>query len=571
LGDMIGERVFKAAVGEEPADLLFVNALIVDVFLGEVRRGELAVAGGYIVGFGAGAAHQVVDLGGRYLVPGFIDAHVHIESSQLSPTEFARAILPHGTTCVIADPHEIANVLGLEGLRYMLRATDELPLRVYFMAPSCVPASPLENSGATLSAADIEKILSWERVLGLGEMMNYPGVLSRDHEVWSKLATAAGRPVDGHAPGLRGPGLWAYVLAGPRTEHECTTLQEAREKLSAGMHLLVREGTTARNLSALLPILSARTAPFVHFCTDDRHPETLLSEGHMDDILRKAIAGGADPVAAIAAATVHAARAFGFRDLGALAPGFRADILVLSDLEGVEVERVYVAGELVAEGGRCVVELPEMGMEGTRTTVNVDVETLSFSIPARLGRVRAIGVVPGQVVTEALIVEPKISSGEVVADAERDILKLAVVERHRGTGNVGLGFVRGFGLKRGALASTVAHDSHNVVIVGADDGDMRLAVDALVRLGGGQVAVVEGEVLAELPLPIAGLMSDLALEEVVRRGEELKRAARSLGCTLPDPFMALSFLALPVIPKLKLTDLGLVDVEEFHIVPLFVD
>ena len=542
-----------------------------DVILGEIRQGDLAVAGGYIVGFGARKAEEIIDLKGKYLVPGLIDAHVHIESSQLSPAEFARAVLPHGTTCVIADPHEIANVLGLRGIRYMLRATESLPLRVFFMAPSCVPSSPLENAGAMLSAEEIKEVLSWDRVLGLGEVMNFPGVLSRDPEVWAKLEAAHGKPIDGHAPGLSGYELWAYRLAGPRTEHECTLLREAREKLRAGMHILIREGTTARNLSALIPLLSAHTAPFVHFCTDDRHPETLHTEGHMDDVLRKAIAGGTDPLVAIAAATIHAARAYGLVDLGALAPGFRADFLVVSDLEQFEVERVYVGGELVAEGGRCLAECPDIPAGDVRGTVDVDTGALSFRIPAEGKKARVIGVVPGQVVTEGLILEPKEVGGEVVADPERDILKLAVVERHRGTGNVGLGLVRGFGLKRGALGSTVAHDSHNIVVVGTNDGDMRLAVARLVELGGGQVVIADGKVLAELPLPLGGLMSDLPLEEVVRRSGGLKKASRSLGCVLPDPFMQLSFLALPVIPKLKLTDLGLVDVERFELTSLFVE
>jgi len=568
---VIGDRLFGAAKGDEPADLLLRGARIVDVISGEIRQGDLAVAGGYIVGFGARKAEEIIDLKGKYLVPGLIDAHVHIESSQLSPAEFARAVLPHGTTCVIADPHEIANVLGLRGIRYMLRATESLPLRVFFMAPSCVPSSPLENAGAMLSAEEIKEVLSWDRVLGLGEVMNFPGVLSRDPEVWAKLEAAHGKPIDGHAPGLSGYELWAYRLAGPRTEHECTLLREAREKLRAGMHILIREGTTARNLSALIPLLSAHTAPFVHFCTDDRHPETLHTEGHMDDVLRKAIAGGTDPLVAIAAATIHAARAYGLVDLGALAPGFRADFLVVSDLEQFEVERVYVGGELVAEGGRCLAECPDIPAGDVRGTVDVDTGALSFRIPAEGKKARVIGVVPGQVVTEGLILEPKEVGGEVVADPERDILKLAVVERHRGTGNVGLGLVRGFGLKRGALGSTVAHDSHNIVVVGTNDGDMRLAVARLVELGGGQVVIADGKVLAELPLPLGGLMSDLPLEEVVRRSGGLKKASRSLGCVLPDPFMQLSFLALPVIPKLKLTDLGLVDVERFELTSLFVE
>ncbi len=563
------KRLIQVARGDAPADLLLKGARVLDVFTGEFVRRDVAVAAGWVVGFGAQRAREVVDLAGRYLVPGFIDSHVHIESSQLSPAEFARAVLPRGTTCVIADPHEIANVLGLTGIRYMLSATQGLPLRTFFMAPSCVPASPLETSGAELSAADIREVLSWERVLGLGELMNFPGAISGDPKVLAKVEAARGRPIDGHAPGLSGPALWAYVLAGPRTDHECTDLGEAAGKLSAGVHILIREGTTARNLAALLPLLSWRTAPFLHFCTDDRHPETLLYQGHMDDVLRKAIAGGAAPELVYSAATLHAARAYGLADLGAIAPGYRADFVVLTDPDRVEVERVYVGGMLVAQEGALVADLPRADISGVRGTVNVDLERLSFRIPAGEGAARVIGVVPGQVVTQGLLLSPRVEGGEVVADPGRDVLKLAVVERHHGTGNVGLGLVRGFGLRKGALASTVAHDSHNIVVVGTSDEDMYTAVEALVRAGGGQVAVAGGEVLAELPLPIAGLMSDRPLEEVARAGRELIRAARELGSNLSDPFMQLSFLALPVIPKLKLTDRGLVDVDEFRHVPLW--
>lgn len=566
---MLDRRSFQVALGESPADLLFTNARLVDVLSGEVREGELAVAGGRIVGFGAKEARRVVDLRGKYLAPGLIDTHLHLESSQVSPRELARAILPHGTTCVIADPHEIANVLGLTGIRYLLSATEPLPLRVYFMAPSCVPASPWETAGAEISAADIAQMLTWERVLGLGEFMNFPGVLSGEAAVWEKLAAAQGALIDGHAPGLSGPELWAYVLAGPRTDHEATTLEEAREKLACGMHILIREGTTARNLSALLPLLTPHTAPFVHFCTDDRHPESLLCEGHLDGMLRRAIAAGVPPAVVFAAASLHAARAFHLWDLGALAPGYQADLLVLSDLERVEVDAVYVGGELVARQGECLAPLPELAAEEVLGTVIVHLEKLSFSIPAQGKKARVIGVVPDQVITQALVVTPQIRGGEVVADPNRDLLKLAVVERHRGSGNVGLGLVQGFGLREGALASTVAHDSHNIVVVGASDRDMYRAVEELVRLGGGQVVVARGEVQATLPLPLAGLMSDRPLEEVARLGRGLVRAAQELGCQLPNPFMTLSFLALPVIPALKLTDRGLVDVESFQLVPLF--
>ncbi len=550
------------------ADLLLRNARVLDVFSGRVLETELAVADGKVLGFGADEAHVTQDLDGLYLVPGLIDAHVHLESSRLSPGEFARAVLPHGTTAVIADPHEIANVLGLRGVQWMIEATKELPLRVFFMAPSCVPASPWETPGAVLGPEEIREILSWERVIGLGEVMNYPGVLAQDPVLLAKIAAAQGKPIDGHAPGLSGSDLWRYVRAGPRTDHECTSLAEAQEKLGAGMHILIREGTTARNLAALIPLLTPLSAPFVHFCTDDREPETLLSEGHMDDLVRKAMAHGVPPEVAVASATIHTARAYGLVGLGALAPGYYADFLVLSDLQCFRVEQVYVGGKLVAEGGRCVAELPPMPPP-PEAPLRVDLAKLSFRIPAGKGLARAIQVIPNEVVTEEILVRPRVSGNEVVADPEQDILKIAVVERHRGTGNVGLGLVRGFGLKTGALASTVAHDSHHIVVVGTNDEDMKAAVAELVHLGGGQVVVRDGSVLAALPLPIAGLMSDRPLAEVHHLSQELRAAARLLGSTLPDPFMALSFLALPVIPRLKITDRGLVDVETFRIVPVF--
>jgi adenine deaminase len=565
------ERLASIARGRGPADLLLRNARVFDAFSGTFFRGEVAVAEGVIIGFGASGAERVLDLDGAVVVPGLIDAHVHIESSLLSPSEFARAVLPRGTTAVIADPHEIANVLGLVGVRYLLHATESLPLSVFLMAPSCVPATPFETAGAELSSREVTEILSWDRVIGLGEVMNVPGVLEGDRGLWEKLVSARGRPIDGHAPGLSGPDLWAYLLAGPRSDHECTTLAEAREKLRAGMHVLVREATTARNLAALLPLLTAASIPFVHFATDDRHPETLLAEGHVDDLVRKAIAGGVPPEVALAAATLHTARAYGLPHLGAIAPGYRADLVVLSDLPSLKVSQVYANGELVAEEGCCVPSWSPRSLPPMTSTMQVNPDTVSFRIPARPGLARVIGVVPEQVVTEELRLVPTVSGGEVVADPTADVLKLAVVERHRGTGNVGLGLVRGFGLQRGALASSVAHDSHNVVIVGTNDDDMRAALAALVEIGGGQVVVAGGLVQAVLPLPIAGLMSDRPLAEVAAMSHELSRAARALGCLIADPFMTLSFLALPVIPRLKLTDQGLVDVVRFRPVPLFVD
>ncbi|MFO8033902.1 MAG: adenine deaminase [Candidatus Bipolaricaulota bacterium] len=560
----------RAAPNARPVDLLLKGGKVLDVFSGRFLTTDLAVDGGRIVGFGAEHAGRTVELDGAYVVPGFVDSHVHLESSQVTPAEFACAVLPRGTTTVVADPHEIANVLGVEGVRYMLQASKGLPLRVYLTAPSCVPASPLSTAGAELNAQTIAELLTWPRVVGLGEMMNYPGVLAGDEQVLAKLAAARGLPIDGHAPGLHGPPLWAYALAGPRTDHECTELAEAQEKLRSGMHILIREGTTARNLEALLPLLTWHTAPFVHFCTDDRHPPTLAGEGHLDQVIREAISAGILPELVFTAATLHAARCYGLLDVGALAPGYRADLVVLSDLVGVNPEQVYAGGSLVAEGGKCILDLSSPPPPPGSGTL-VDANELSFSLPAGSGPARVIDVVAGQVLTGESWDSPTTAQGQVLADPERDLLKLAVVERHRGTGRVGLALVRGFGLRRGALASTVAHDAHNLVVVGVDDEDMRSAATTLVEHGGGQVVMEGGQPRALLPLPIAGLMSDRPLEEVAQAARGLKRAAAELGCSLPDPFMSLSFLALEVIPHLKLTDLGLVDVDQFCIVPLFAE
>ena len=551
-------------------DLLLRDGRILDLFSGTFFRGDIAISDGRIAGFGASDPGEVRDLRGRWVVPGLIDSHVHIESSQLSPAGFVRAVLPHGTTCVIADPHEIANVLGIRGIRYMLDATEGLPFRAYFMAPSCVPASPYETSGAVLDHGKIAEVLAFDRVLGLGEVMNYPGVVGGDPEVMAKLAAAAGRPIDGHAPGLSAEALWSYVSAGPRTDHECTSLAEAEEKLRAGMHILIREGTTARNLDTLLPLLTEGRAPFVHLCTDDRHPDTLLDEGHIDGLVRRAISSGVPAHVAIGAATIHTARAYGLDDIGAIAPGYRADLIVLDDLERFEVGEVYVGGRRVAADGACTVEIPTIDSTPVSNTVRIDLDRLSLSIPCEEGvEARVIGVDPEQVITGSLLEAPACSDSEVISDPKRDLLKLAVVERHGKGGSVGLGLVRGFGLKRGALGSTVAHDSHNAIVVGCSDREILAAIAALSRIGGGQVVVAGEEVLASHPLPIAGLMSDRPLEEVAASARRLNAAAAELGSLLPAPFMTLSFLALPVIPHLKLTDRGLVDVDSFKIVPLF--
>ena len=557
---------------EAPADLLLKGGSVLDVFTGRFRRTDLAIKHGIITGFSAVEARRTIDVSGRFLIPGLIDTHVHLESAQLSPPQFARAVLPHGTTTVIADPHEIANVLGMEGIRFILDATRNLPLKVFVMLPSCVPATSLETSGDTITSSQIAEMLAWPGVLGLGEVMNVPGVIRGDPEMLRKLDAAGGHPIDGHFPSGSGSQLWSYVLSGPRTDHESVTLDEARKKLTAGMHVLIREGTVARNAAALAPLLTAKTAPFVHLCTDDRHPETLLCDGHIDDVLRKVLAAESAPAPEVAfcAATVHAARAYGLLGRGALAPGYRADIVVLQDIRSVKVERTFIGGTEVARDGTCVVEIEDL-LPPLKNHPLLVTDPPSFEVPIRGASstvIRTIAARPDQVVTSAGLADALIIGESAAANPAADLLKLAVLERHLGTGNIGVGFVRGFGLQQGALASTVAHDSHNLIVVGADDDSMRAAVRALVECEGGQVVVLGDEILARLPLPIAGLMSNLPAHEVVCLQQELDAATRRLGCTLPSPFMTLSFLALPVIPSLRLTDLGLVDVGRFEVVPV---
>jgi adenine deaminase len=565
------ETLIAVARGEEPADLVLRNARLLNVFSGEIHPADIAIHDGRVVGMGEYEARQVVDLEQRFVAPGFIDAHVHLEGVMVQPSEFARAVLPLGTTAVVCDPHEIANVLGLDGVRYMLDASEGLPLSVYVMAPSCVPATQMESAGAELTADDIEKLWAYERVLGLAEVMNYPGVLFRVPAVLDKIRSAGDRPIDGHAPGLSGVDLNAYIAAGVRSDHECTDLEEAREKLRRGMHILIREGTTERNLHDLLPLVTPENARLCHFCSDDRHPDTLLREGHMDDIVRQAIGWGLDPVLAYQMATINTAEYFQLRNVGAVAPGYRADLVVLDDLEAVQVAQVYAGGELVADGGQALFSTPGMRDVPIEPSVHVDLDALNLDIAAGEGSARVIGTIPDQVVTESLRLVPTMANGRVVSDPGRDLLKIAVIERHHGTGSVGLGLVKGVGLKQGAIASSVAHDSHNLVVIGASDKEMRAAVAAIAEMGGGLVVVAGSQVRAACPLPIAGLMSDQPIEEVRDQVEALSEAAHALGCTLPDPFMTLSFLALPVIPSLKLTDKGLVDVDKFAVVPLFGD
>ena len=565
-------ELIEAARGDRPADLLLRNARLVNVFSAAIQETDIAVAHGRIAGFGARAAVKTVDLKGRFVAPGFIDAHVHIESAMLTPGEFARAVLPHGTTAVIADPHEIANVLGGAGIDYMLSAAEGQPMEIFYSLPSCVPATHLSTAGAVLAAGDLGPYLRHPRVKALAEMMNVPGVIAADPGVLAKLAAmrVAGKPLDGHSPGLGGSALHAYMVPGIASDHECTTLAEAAEKLAAGMHIMVRQGTGARNLADLLPLIDARTERRLMWCTDDRHPHDLLDEGHIDSIVRLAVRSGLDPITAIRMATLNPAEYFRLDHLGALAPGRQADMVLFDDLHDPRVRQVYVKGRLAVEDGRLTQSSRSGGMPAAPpAAMRVPLDQLDFSVAAQSGSLRVIEVVPGQIVTRSVLATARSASGRALADPSRDLLKLVVVERHHGTGRTGIGFVKGFGLRRGALASSVAHDSHNIVAVGVEDADMLLAVRTVVEMGGGLVAVSGGRVLARLALPIAGLMSDQPVHAVRDGLDRLLAAGRQMGAVPPDPFMTLSFLALPVIPALKLTERGLVDVERFEIVPLF--
>ncbi len=549
------------ARGDEPADLVIRGGKVLSVFTREWLETDVAVADGWIAGLGEYEGNEVVGAAGRWVVPGFIDAHMHLESSKLLVDEFARLVLPFGTTAVVADPHEIANVLGTDGVHWLLDATAGLPLDVYFMASSCVPASDFESPRRRLGPGDLDALLRRRRVIGLAEMMNFPGVISGAESELAKLALA--EHVDGHAPSVLGRALNAYAAAGIRSDHEAYTPEEGLERLRAGMWLLIREGSAARNLQALLPLLAEYGPSRIAFCTDDREPEHIADDGHINSMVREAVAFGIPAEDALVCATLSPALWHGLQHLGAVAPGYQADLLVLPDLGRFVPELVLKAGKPVAEIPRA--EVPDW----VRHTVRIGAfGPEMFRIPWAGGDARVIGIVPGQIVTESLREEPRLHAGEALPDAERDLAKIAVIERHLGTGRTGIGFVRGFGLQRGALASTVAHDAHNVVVVGMNDASMAAAVRRLANRGGGIVVVDGADVLAELPLPVAGLLSDAPLDEVVAASRAVVEAARTLGRTLESPFQHLAFLALSVIPSLKLTDRGLVDVDRFELVPL---
>ena len=558
-------RRLAVARGDEAADLVVRGGRVLSVFTREWLEGDLAIVDGFVAGLGDYEGNEVLDASGKYLVPGFIDAHMHVESVKLLVDELARLVLPLGTTAVVADPHEIANVLGTDGVHWLADLCHDLPLDVFFMASSCVPASDFESPRRRLLPGDLEGLLRRRRVIGLAEMMNFPGVVSGSKAELEKLALGADH-VDGHAPLLLGKGLNAYAAAGIRSDHEMSTIEEARERLRVGMWVLIREASGARNLHALLPLVHEFGPYRLALCTDDREPEHVAEEGHVNSMVREAVKAGVAPEDAVMMATLNPATWHGLTELGALAPGYQADVLVLPDLESFEPELVLKAGREVGE-----IEKPEVP-DWVKNTVRVRaLSTTELAIPWEGdGEARVIGLIPDQIVTDSLVETPKVEGGKVVADPDRDLLKIAVIERHLGTGRVGLGLVRGFGLRSGAIASTVAHDAHNLVVVGVKDDDMLRAVRRLADTGGGVVVVDGGIVRAELKLPVAGLLSDASLEEVIEDSRRCVEAAHELGCELASPFQSMAFLALSVIPSLKITDRGLVDVDRFELVPLAV-
>jgi adenine deaminase len=563
-------NLLKTAQGKNKADLVLKNGRIVNVFTSEIIETDLAISDKYIAGTGKGyTGKEEIDLKGQIIAPGFIDGHIHIESSMLTPYQFARTVSPHGTTTIIHDPHEITNVLGIDGIKAMLDNSENPVVDFFMMVPSCVPATQLETSGAELKANALPKLLARPEVLGLAEMMNFPGVINRFPEVMEKIKATVlmDLPVDGHCPGVSGTDLQTYAAAGISSDHECTTGQEAEEKLRAGMYLFIREGSSARNLKDLIKVVTRENSRRCLIVTDDRHPGDLVELGHLDYSLKLAVKYGLDPIIAIQMVTLNPAERFRLIARGALAPGFLADLTVLDNLIDFNVKKVFKNGQLVAENG--VSLKPGKQKIKIENSINIDWEKINFSIPAKGKMIRTIGLIEGQIATENRLVRATIKNDNAVAAPDRDIAKIAVIERHRATGNMGLGFVQGMGLRQGALAGTVAHDSHNLIVIGINDQDMELAAKAVSDMKGGLVVVSNQKIIARLPLPIAGLMSDKDIEQVQLEKNILQNEARKLGCTGTNPFMLMSFLALPVIPELKLTDLGLVDVNKFKFIDLF--
>ena len=570
--------IIPVSRGDSPADVLLKNCRIVNVFSGEIEKGNIALFRKRIAGIGDyGEGREVIDLEGAYIVPGLIDAHLHIESSMVSPVEFAKTILARGTTTAIADPHEIANVMGLSGIEYMIRSTEGIPVNLYIMIPSAVPASSMETSGARISVMDmigfVEKFQS--RVLGLGEVMNFPDIINGDRDSIAKIELIRHKykKIDGHIPGVLGKPLNAYISAFVRSEHECTFVEEAREKLSRGMQILMREGSVERNLVPLLPLINDRTYPFVSFCTDDKHPVDIIREGHIDHNVRLAIEHGIDPVIAIRAATINTARHYNLRSMGAIAPGYKADLVVIDNLKDFNPIMVFKDSKIVARNGRLVTEIISQNFpqEKVNTFKCQKINESDLEIRAEGRLVRAIELLGSEVLTGGCVMGAKIENGKAVGDLSKDLLKVAAICRYCEGKSMSVAFATGSGLKKGAVATSVGHDSHNLGVLGTNDPDMVAAANRVMEMGGGLVAVIDGKIISELPLRIAGLMSDMTSKEVAERLIELKDATRTMGSKLPDLFMTLSFMQLSVIPKLKLTNLGLVDVEKNDFVSLFVE
>jgi adenine deaminase len=567
----LGE-VIRVARGDAPCDIVLKGGYLVNVLSGEIYEADVGIFDGQVVGIGEYSGREEVNVKGKYICPGFIDGHVHIESSMVEVREFARAVVPLGTTSVVIDPHEIANVFGLEGIQYMLKSSKFNPLNVFLMLPSCVPATEFETSGSSLKGFDLYPLLTEKWVLGIGEVMNYTGVLNRDQDLLDKITMADVKRVDGHAPNLTGRDLCAYVAAGVRSDHEGTSVEEVREKLRLGLHIMIREGSLTKNLRDLLPVITPYNISRCFFVTDDRHPKDILEQGHINYMVRTAIESGIDPVSAVRLATVNGAEYFKLDKIGAVAPGYVADLLVLDSLEKVSVGKVFKRGVLVAEHGQ-LMDLeytpPKIGL---RSSINIKFLTLDdFKMPARGKRIRAIDLKPGEIRTGEYVTEAAVKDGLAVSDPGRDIIKVLVIERHHASESIARGFLKGLGLKRGAMASSVSHDSHNIVVAGVNDADMLEAVIEICRMKGGLAIVADGKVLGRLPLPVAGLMSDQPMAKVKQDLDHLDEVARSIGIATREPFMALSFITLAVMPDLKLTDLGLFDVRKLEFVDVFVD
>lgn len=568
------KKLIDTAAGRIPADLVIKNCKIVNVFSGKIMEGDIAISGDQIAGIGDYEGKEVVDAEGRYAAPGFIDSHIHIESAYVSPEEIGRLLVPHGGTTIIADPHEIVNVCGIKGLDYMMEAAKGTKLDIKYVLPSCVPATPFEHAGAVINAPEMEEPIKREGILGLGEFMNFPGVIQADDSVLDKLLVAKeeGKIIDGHGPGITGKELNAYAAARILADHECSTVEEMEDRLDRGMYILLRQGSACHNLRPLLKGVTKENSRRCLLCSDDRQPKTILHEGHLDNHLRICVEEGLDAVTAIRMATLNAAECFGLKDRGAIAPGYRADIVLLDDLKEFCVDSVWIAGEKTAEKGKYLPEISFHDISSVKGSVKVkDFSAEKLKMHLKSNRVNVIEIMPGGVVTKKTTAEIQVDeNGEFVRNPEEDIVKVAVVERHQGTGNVACGFLKGYGIKEGAVALSIAHDSHNIIVVGVSDEEMEFAVQSLIRQEGGIVLVKEGKVIESMPMPIAGLMTDQSGEWVEEKLTDIhEKAYAQLGiCGEVEPVMTLCFMSLAVIPEVKLTDMGLFDVTTFSFIPV---